>query len=765
MKLNIRTKLIAGFGATLILTTAALGLAMLTQKQVSGKVERLTNVDVRISELALESNNNMLMARRSEKDYLLRYKGLGFEEARAKYVTRVQDQVNLIHDHMQEIKTLETHEDGDGGPEAVEQSVDRYEAAFLETVSLLEERGYINTGIEGDFRGKVHDLEVVLEEQGLDSLKVEMLTLRRHEKDYLLRGDQKYIDRLHATAAKLKEEVGAAELGADFQENMVNLASEYENSFDQLVLVDAKVAASIEEFRVAVHETEPLLEELRLDALSHQDAVVAEIRTAEKTARMVVVGFAMGAILLGLLVAWFLSRSISNGVAAVSNGLQRISVGDLTAEVNVHSSDEIGTMGQSYREMQNYLQEAAQVAERIGDGDLTVQVNPRSEQDTLGNAFSRMVTNLRDLVGQVGGTAGKLAQASDQLASSAEQAGRANEGIATASQQVSAGAEQQSQGSVDIANGMTQLSTAIDQVASGSQEQATSVDQASNIVAQVSKATTEVASSAQAAAEGARAANEAAREGSDMVGKTVEGMGRIKAAVDDASQKITDLGDQSAEIGKIVAVIDDIAAQTNLLALNAAIEAARAGEQGRGFAVVADEVRKLAERVTEATKEIANLIDVVQKGVAESVKATEEGTKEVEDGSQLAEEAGKTLSQIMSSVQSVAEQIEQISAAAEEVSASSDEMVKNIESVSGVTEQNSAATEQMAANSTQVSQSVENISGIIEQNSAAIQEMSASTQEVTAQVQEVVGSSQELDRMAKELQEIVGRFNTADTRS
>ena len=148
-----------------------------------------------------------------------------------------------------------------------------------------------------------------------------------------------------------------------------------------------------------------------------------------------------------------------------------------------------------------------------------------------------------------------------------------------------------------------------------------------------------------------------------MVKQTVDGMGRIRGAVEIASTQISDLGTQSDEIGKIVAVIDDIAAQTNLLALNAAIEAARAGEQGRGFAVVADEVRGLAERVTDATKEIANLIDNVLKGVAESVKATDEGTKEVSDGVQLAEEAGTSLTSILSSVETVAEQIEQISAA------------------------------------------------------------------------------------------------------
>ena len=530
---------------------------------------------------------------------------------------------------------------------------------------------------------------------------------------------------------------------------------EYEEFHNELELVAASYAAAEEE-------------QLELAELAHEveAQMEASFVGAERSYRNglnMIIGVSAVAVVVALALAWFLSRSISNGVASVSSGLQRISVGDLTAEVNIKSSDEIGEMARAYPEMQSYLQEASQVARRIGDGDLSMTVTPRSEQDALGNAFSQMVANLRQMVGQLGGTSDKLSQASDQLASSAEQVGRATEGIATAAQQVAAGAEQQSQGSADIANGMGQLSNAIDQVASGSQDQATSVEQASSIVAQVSKATSEVASSAQSAAEGAKAANEAAREGSAMVSKTVEGMVRIKAAVDDASPKITELGDQSAEIGKIVAVIDDIAAQTNLLALNAAIEAARAGEQGRGFAVVADEFRKLAERVTEATKEIANLIDVVQKGVAESVKATEEGTKEVGEGAQLAEEAGKTLSQILTSVQQVSEQIEQISAAAEEVSAASDEMVKTVDSVSGVTEQNSAATQQMAANSTQVSQSVDNISGIIEQNSAAIQEMSASTEEVTSQVQEVVGSSQELDKMAKELQEIVGKFNTADS--
>ena len=235
-------------------------------------------------------------------------------------------------------------------------------------------------------------------------------------------------------------------------------------------------------------------------------------------------------------------------------------------------------------------------------------------------------------------------------------------------------------------------------------------------------------------------------------------MARITGAVESAAKQIESLGEQSAEIGKIISVIDDIAAQTNLLALNAAIEAARAGEQGRGFAVVADEVRTLAERVTGATKEIASLIEGVQAGVDESVRATEQAGAEVQAGSELTTKSGEALEEIQKAVSGVSNQIEQISAAAEQVSASADEMVKTIATVSEVTEQNMAATEQMTASSDGVKQSMGSVASITEQSSAAAQEMSASSEEVGAQVEEVVASSQSLAQMATSLKETVARF-------
>jgi len=454
-------------------------------------------------------------------------------------------------------------------------------------------------------------------------------------------------------------------------------------------------------------------------------------------------------------IGYLISQSVSKGANQVGDALKMLASdtlprlqavtaavadGDLTIKsnirvphVNVKSSDEIGAMARSLN--------------LAGDGISAV-----------GQSIDEMVEGLRQVIGSVTGAAKGVADASGELASAAQQAGDGSDGIAGAAQQVAFGSEEQRKSVGETSSIVDELALAISAIADGSQQQATSIEQASGIVAQVSRATTEVANSAQQATDGARLANEAAEGGFATVRETVDGMAKITSAVESAGKQIESLGEQSAEIGKIIGVIEDIAAQTNLLALNAAIEAARAGEQGRGFAVVADEVRTLAERVTDATKEIGDLIQDVQAGVEQSVRAAEQAGAEVLAGSGLAEKSGQALEEIQEAVSGVASQIEQISAAAEEVSASADEMVRTIDAVNEITLQNTAATEQMTASSEGVKTAVGGISAVTEEASAAAQEMSASSEEVGAQVQQVVASSQGLADMASSLRETVSRF-------
>ena len=480
--------------------------------------------------------------------------------------------------------------------------------------------------------------------------------------------------------------------------------------------------------------------------------------SAQSSATTMSIIIAVIATLVATGLGFILSQSISKGVTTIAKALNQIAVGDLSTKVDVSSSDEIGQMAGSYTDMQGYLLDMAGAAEKIADGDLRVTVEPKSEKDTLGNAFSQMVSNLRGLIGQVGDISTSLGGASEQLSKAAEQAGQATQQIATTSQQVAKGAGEQSTALQQTTQGIEQLSKAIQQISQGAQEQAKGVERNVEIVNEVSSAVGGVSGNAQEASEGAKQAGEAAQKGAEMARQTVDGMGKIKDAMDVASKSVTDLGERSNEIGKIVATIDDIAAQPTLLALNAAIEAARAGEQGRGFAVVADEVRKLAERSSGATKEIADLITSIQSGVGEAVQAMEDGNKEVDDGYKLATEAGESLSDILKTVQEVSAQVEKISSAASDLSNLSNDMVKVTDGVSSVVQENTAATEEMSASSDQVSKSIEAVAGVSEENSAATQQVSASAEEMSAQVEEVVASAQSLAQMSRELQESVAAF-------
>jgi methyl-accepting chemotaxis protein len=469
--------------------------------------------------------------------------------------------------------------------------------------------------------------------------------------------------------------------------------------------------------------------------------------------------------IVSFLSALMITASINTPLKFMADEMRNLGKGDLNRNVSQSAKeiiwnrkDEIGECGKGMAQVEAYLSEMAAAADAMAQGDLTLDIAPKCDTDELGAAFQKMILGLRRLISGVAENAAKLSAASQQLSLAANQSGQATSQIAATIQQVARGTSQQSESVSKTAASVEQMSRAIDGVAHGAADQSEAVTKASTYTAQLSESIQQVSGNVQRVTSDSARASESASEGAKTVKATLEGMNNIRSRVSFSAEKVQEMGSHSSEIGVIVETIEDIASQTNLLALNAAIEAARAGEHGKGFAVVADEVRKLAERSSNATKEISELVRNILATVSEAVRAMEESTQEVEKGVRYAENTGQSYDVILEVIQEVHHQAEEAAKAAETMNRAANELVSAMDSVSAVVEENTAATEEMAASSSEVTQAIENIASVSEENSAAVEEVSASAEEMSAQVEEVTASAQSLADMAAALQNIVREF-------
>lgn len=354
----------------------------------------------------------------------------------------------------------------------------------------------------------------------------------------------------------------------------------------------------------------------------------------------------------------------------------------------------------------NQIVAIANKAEEIAKGNLKIgqfENNSKDEIGQLGRAFKIMTGNLIHLVEQVSSSSRQVASSSQQLSAGAEQSAQASSQVATAIMEVSLGAEKQLSAVNETSASVQQMSAGIQHMLENTKIVVKSSDQTAH----------------------------SALEGSQAIDKTILQMVNIEKTVTGSADVVMNLGERSKEIGQIVDTISGIAAQTNLLALNAAIEAARAGEQGRGFAVVADEVRKLAEQSQEASKQIALLISGIQQDTQKAVLSINEGTQQVKLGTEVAESAGRAFSEITILVNQVSSQIGEIS---EEI-------------------------EQLAVGSERIVSSVTDIYETSREITGQTQTVSAATEEQSASVEEIASSSQVLAKMAEELQETLKKFN------
>ncbi len=457
-----------------------------------------------------------------------------------------------------------------------------------------------------------------------------------------------------------------------------------------------------------------------------------------------------------------IANTLTQPIEKLKQVVTKYSVGDFEEEINTTSKDEFGELSQLLEQMRVAQHNKIEAANEISKGNLDLQINVLSEKDMLSKSFVVVVENLNNLIFELKLVTdeiinGKLSMRGNPdkfygaykeivigvnstldalfmpIKEGVEVLGDMAKGNFTARvngvykgdhRMIADSINSLGDALVDVLNNISemvnltasiseQISSSTEEMAAGAQQQSVQSVEVASTVEEMTKTIMDTSRNASRAADASKKAGEVAREGGSVVEKTVNGMNRIAAFVEKASEKIQALGKNSEQIGEIVQVIDDIANQTNLLALNAAIEAARAGEQGRGFAVVADEVRKLAERTTKATKEISDMIKRIQNVTDNVVDSMKEGSTEVDAGKSFAQKAGESLKQIIHASDEVLDVVAQVASASEEQSATSELISKNVESISKVTNESATGIQQIASAADELNKMTANLKGVI----------------------------------------------------
>ena len=568
-------------------------------------------------------------------------------------------------------------------------------------------------------------------------VRFQMMQNRLHLQNYLLSGDTRDVEKMndgeHLLSAALRhaQELANADQQRSSLEKVQGLEQSWASDFANPLVERRRGVDSgnetVAELQIFYLQKDPSSWVTRsssvLDDVDRENRQLLEKRHSDDqlaaTATIVITVFSsLAALALGVIIAYRTATGITEPLNRLIHVAEQIGQsGDLEHNIDVHGKDEIGQLARTFDSLVKYLKEMAAVSEAIAGGNLGVEVRPRSANDTLANAFTRMVEGLRGLVRNVRDAASQVASAATQVASSSDES-------AQNSMQASSAID-------EVTSTMHEMSVNVQNMVKSTQTQASSVSETSASIDQMVTSIQRVADTSKVLLDISNRSREEVHSGIGTMEKATDGLNRINTTIRSAGEIIDSLGTRADDIGKIIEVIDDLAEQTNLLALNAAIEAARAGEHGLGFAVVADEVRKLAEKSAQSTKEISELIQSIQKEARKAVENMEKSTTIVDEGLNLGQDLNAALRKISNVVTEVYKFAQEIGAATNEQSHGSTQIARATSRLNEITHEINSAVEEQASGAQAVVQAMERMRELVRSSTSGSTELAASSDQMS----------------------------------
>lgn len=377
--------------------------------------------------------------------------------------------------------------------------------------------------------------------------------------------------------------------------------------------------------------------------------------------RQITLAAGSGSLILVIALTWLTTRAIAQPLSQLTRLADRIAVGDFMAQASLEDrKDEVGDLSQAFGRMRNYLREMAEKAEQVAQGDLTVVVTPRSDQDVLGKTFNTMVANLQEITADLQEGTSVLATSSQEILSSTSQ------------------------------------------VSSSAQETATSISEITTTVEEVKQTASMASQKAKHVTDAAQRTANVSKEGRQSVEAFIESMANIREQMQAVADSIVRLSEQSQSVGDIVASVSDLAEQSNLLGVNASIEAVKAGEHGKGFSVVAQEVKSLAAQSRQATAQVRTILMDIQKAMSNAVMVVEQSDKSVEGGYQQVKASGET-------IRALAQSIDESSGAALQIASSSQQQLVGMDQIAMAMENIKQASQDNVEGTRQSEQAARNL--------------------------------------------------------